>query len=454
MYGYLLDFADAATEQPARANAAAPDESPLDLFMSYYQRERQRVYDRAEHMVRSGGYAHPEVECAKAEAALVRGEAQISRTRGDQLAWLKVMLRHHGPARFGYRNPVDLVVSRLDVRRDLARELVYLAQRLDDERIERMRRGAVSYVRALEETRLMEAGASADEIARTRDLGLDEVRRVRQQYQRMTRADEERVFDSQYVAFQPSLDGTHVRMSGRLGAMEAEICRQGLDRHGERVIPAGEQRPDAGQRRALALTTLCQDELDREPTHRATTAQRIRALRNRREPLLMVVANNPTAGASGFEQGTAMLAGGRVGPGAVDLVGCAGRIETMTVTGQDIVHHGSKSGIPPALRHGVLARDNGCTIDACTSVYRLEAHHIIPRSRGGDDSPENLTTLCWWHHHVAIHRQGKRIDPQSPPRRLRLLPTRRSCGYLRPEPDPHTLAILRALQAPTNRAPP
>ncbi len=252
----------------------------------------------------------------------------------------------------------------------------------------------------------------------------------------MTRADEERVFDSQYVAFQPSLDGTHVKMNGRLGAMEAEICRQGLDRRGERVIPAGEQRPDAGQRRALALTTLCQDELDREPTHRATTAQRIRALRNRREPLLMVVANNPTAGVSGFEQGTAMLAGGRVGPGAVDLVGCAGRIETMTVTGQNIVHHGSRSGIPPALRRGVLARDNGCTIDACTSVYRLEAHHIIPRSRGGDDSPENLTTLCWWHHHIAIHRQGKRIDPQSPPRRLRLLPTRRSCGYQPPEPDP------------------
>ncbi|MCY4622916.1 MAG: hypothetical protein OXD34_13975 [bacterium] len=141
MYGYLLDFADPDTAQPAGGDATAHGESPADLFMSEYQKQRQRVYDRAEHMVRSDGYAHTEVECAKAEAALVRGEAQISRTRGDQLVWLKVMLRHHGPARYGYRNPVDLVVSRLDVRRDLARELVYLAQRLDDERIERMRRG-------------------------------------------------------------------------------------------------------------------------------------------------------------------------------------------------------------------------------------------------------------------------------------------------------------------------
>lgn len=454
MYGYLLDFADDDTAQPAGAVARPTDGAPRDLFMSDYQKERQRVYDRTDHMVSSSRYAHAEVECAKAEAALVRGEAQISRARGEQLGWLKAMLRHHGPARYGYRNPVDLVVSRLDVRRDLARELVYLAQRLDDGRIERMRQGEISYVRVLEETRLREAGASPEDIARTRDLGLDEIQRVRQQFQRMTRTDETRVFDSHYIAFQPSLDGTHVKMSGRLGAMEAEICRQGLDRRGERVTPAGEERPDAGQRRALALTTLCQDELDRPATRHTTTAEKIRAARNRREPLLMVVARNPLAEDSEFEQGTAILAGGRVGPHTIDLIGCSGRIETITVDGQNIIHHGSRSGIPPALRRAVLARDNGCAIDACASVYRLEVHHIVPRSRGGDHTPENLTTLCWWHHHVAVHRQGMRIDPQSPPRRRRLLPTPNSCGHQPPEPDPHTLAILRALRTPTNRAPP
>ena len=453
MYGYLLDFADQDTVQPAGADTSVDDRSPLDGFMSDYQKERQRVYNRADHMTGSGAYAHPEVECAKAEAALVRGEAQISRTRGDQLAWLKVMLRHHGPARFGYRNPEDMVVSRLNVRRYVARDLVYLAQRMGDESIERIRQGSDSYAQVLEEARLKEAGATDEEIARFRDLGPEGLRQVRQQFRKITRADEKQVFDSQYVAFQPSLDGTHVKMNGRLGPMEAEICRQGLDRRGERVMPAGESRPDAGQRRALALTTLCQDELDRSPEHH-TTAEKMRAARNRREPLLMVVANNPVAVESGFEQGTAVLASGRVGPNTIDLIQCTGRIETITVTGQNIVHHGSKSAIPPALRRAVLARDDGCTIDACTSAYRLEVHHIIPKSKGGDHTPENLTTLCWWHHHVAIHRQGMHIDPESPPRRRRLLPTRRSCGYLPPEPDPHALAITRALQTPTNRAPP
>ena len=454
MYSYLLDFADHDTVAPARADGTAPDGPNRGLLMSDYQKERQRVYDRADHMLSTPGYAHSEVECAKAEAALVRGEARISRVRGDQLASLKIMLRHHGPARYGFRSPVDLVVSRLDVSRLIARELVYLAQRLDDEPIERIREGLVSYVRTLEETRLREAGASSEEIARSRNLGLDEIGRLRQHYQRMTSAEEERVFDGQYVAFQPSLDGTRVRVSGQLGAMEAEICRQGLDRRGERVIPAGEQRPEAGQRRALALTTLCQDELDRKPARPATTAEKVRATRNRREPILMAVARNPVAEMSGFEKGVAMLAGGRVGPETVSLIECNGRIETITVNGQDIVRHGSRSGIPPALRRAVLARDDGCTIDACTSVYRLEVHHILERSKGGDNSPENLTTLCWWHHHVAVHRQGLRIDPQSPPRRRRLLATRRSCGYLPPEPDPHTMAILRALHASTNRAPP
>ena len=452
MYGYLLDFADQDTAQPT--GTPGGDRSPWGGFMSDYQKERQRVYDRADHMVTSGRYAHPEVECAKAEAALVRGEAQISRARGDQLAWLKTMLRHHGPARYGYNNPTDLVVSRLDVHRATARELVYLAQRLDDSLVESIRHGRVSYVRVLEETRLREAGASPEDIAATRKLGIDEIKRIRQQHQRMTRADEKQVFDSQYMAFQPSLDGTHVRVNGQLGAMEAEICRQGLDRRGEQIIPAGEQRPDAGQRRALALTTLCQDELDRQPTQPATTAEKIRAARNRREPVVMVVTNQPLAEESRFEKGASILAGGRVGPDTIDLVECTGRIETITLDGQHITHHGSKAGIPPTLRRAVLARDNGCTIDACQSVYRLEVHHTVERSRGGDNTPENLTTLCWWHHHVAIHRQGMKIDPTSPPQRRKLQPTQHSCRHQPPNPDPHTLTILQALHTPTNRAPP
>ena len=49
----------------------------------------------------------------------------------------------------------------------------------------------------------------------------------------------------------------------------------------------------------------------------------------------------------------------------------------------------------------VLARDGytcQCGKRGCTD--KLEVHHIVPRSEGGSDAPENLITLCSKHHKV------------------------------------------------------
>ena len=45
------------------------------------------------------------------------------------------------------------------------------------------------------------------------------------------------------------------------------------------------------------------------------------------------------------------------------------------------------------LREGVLYRDRHRCRE-CGSSYGVEVHHIIRRSAGGPDSPENLITLC------------------------------------------------------------
>jgi 5-methylcytosine-specific restriction endonuclease McrA len=51
------------------------------------------------------------------------------------------------------------------------------------------------------------------------------------------------------------------------------------------------------------------------------------------------------------------------------------------------------------LRLSTLKRDGwGC--QSCGSSVGLEVHHITPRSKLGDDAPENLITLCW-----KCHRQ-------------------------------------------------
>jgi len=77
--------------------------------------------------------------------------------------------------------------------------------------------------------------------------------------------------------------------------------------------------------------------------------------------------------------------------------------------------------VPPAIHRFVAWRDGGCTAEGCQSRYRLQPHHIIERSRGGSDDPENLTTMCWYHHHIVIHGLGYSIDPNSPPQRRRFL---------------------------------
>ena len=206
MYGHLLDFPDQDTIQPGFHNGAETG-TTQDMFTTRYQRERQRVYDRAAHMADTAGYTHADVEDAKSEAAVVRAEAQVSRARGDQIGWVRHMLRGAAVARLGYRSPAEMVASRLDTKRSVATELVYLAERLGDHQIEQIRAGAVSYERVLAETRLAEAGASVEVIEGSRDLDLEEVGRLLQSHRKMSRQDERAVFEGQYISIQPSLDG-------------------------------------------------------------------------------------------------------------------------------------------------------------------------------------------------------------------------------------------------------
>lgn len=61
---------------------------------------------------------------------------------------------------------------------------------------------------------------------------------------------------------------------------------------------------------------------------------------------------------------------------------------------------------PEVLRWVVEERDRTCVygfmrakFDECR--FGLDPHHLIPRSQGGDDVPENIITLCRHHHDMA-----------------------------------------------------
>lgn len=59
-------------------------------------------------------------------------------------------------------------------------------------------------------------------------------------------------------------------------------------------------------------------------------------------------------------------------------------------------------GVPKDVYAAVVLRDGGCrAVSLIRSVQcagRIDPHHIIRRSQGGPDTPENLVCLCRAHH--------------------------------------------------------
>jgi 5-methylcytosine-specific restriction endonuclease McrA len=54
--------------------------------------------------------------------------------------------------------------------------------------------------------------------------------------------------------------------------------------------------------------------------------------------------------------------------------------------------------------HQQILRRDGWRCQLCGSMQKLEVHHVMFRSHGGDDSDENLITLCVACHLRSHHR--------------------------------------------------
>ena len=63
--------------------------------------------------------------------------------------------------------------------------------------------------------------------------------------------------------------------------------------------------------------------------------------------------------------------------------------------------------VPPYLRKAVIQRDQHCQFPGCAQPPSVcQAHHLIPRSKGGVTALWNLRLLCRFHHLIVIHRWG------------------------------------------------
>lgn len=341
-------------------------------------------------------------------------EAELAELRCEQSVLVSRLDKINIAAADGHRSMTDWLTAELDVTRNTATDLLTAGRQLKwNRRVEsRLGEGDITFDRAVATVRLADAGADADTLDHAESLDLADVGKLTAKQRRITRRSEKDIAASRYVSIQPTLDESSWRLSGLLGSVEGRIIEHALHTKADelRLLPGGEAGTRA-QRQADALAMMAQEALDRNDDSSAGTGGSV-----------AILVDLDEANGTGGETGASIEYGPSVGPDVLEKLLCTGTVQIIGLRGgTPVVTSQAARAIPPAVRRLVAQRDGGCTVAGCTSRYRLEPHHIIPRSEGGTHDPTNLATLCWYHHHVAIHTDGFRIDPSSPPTKRRLL---------------------------------
>jgi hypothetical protein len=69
----------------------------------------------------------------------------------------------------------------------------------------------------------------------------------------------------------------------------------------------------------------------------------------------------------------------------------------------------------PRIRDPIFARDGWrCAVPACTARASLQDHHVVYRSRGGNNRQENRVAICAAHHLHGIHGMRLRVTGAAP----------------------------------------
>jgi hypothetical protein len=349
------------------------------------------------------------------ETVLLEGEATVARVRATQMRLLTELDQRQTPLGDGTRNLSEWAAARLDLAPETAQRLTQTAHRLADQPglAEELGDGRVSFDRVAEESRLVTAGADQETVAGSRGWDIAGLRRMVARHRRISRREEQETYRERFLSIQPSLDQTHYKIWGGLPGVDGRLFEQALLRRADQfpALPNGRHAPRT-QRHADALVSIAQDSLHGNPTQGSSSV-----------PLVSIFVDAQLAAPTNGETGAEICSGPRIGPLTLEEVLCEGQVEILTTSpdGVPLTVGPTARTIPPKLRRFILHRDGGaCTVDGCRSRYRLQPHHITPRSQGGSHHPSNLTTLC---NRSSFLRRCFRamIDPKSPPQRRRFL---------------------------------
>jgi hypothetical protein len=324
------------------------------------------------------------------EQRLIASEKMIARLRAIQMVDLAVLDTAQVATADGARSLSEWVTGRLDVSPDTAKGLVRTMRRLADrpDLEDRLAAGEVSFDRIEAVSRIPE------------DVGLMEyadvagVHRQAAHRIRVTARDEVRSANDRYLVMQPNLDETSWRMwgdfDGHSGALIDKVLTEAADQLPD---PPDGQNPGLGWRKATALVqTLISD----DPPPATVT----------------VIVDTKHAAETQAEAGVVLEAGSRVGQRALQAVLCDATVEVVARTedGRYLDYGRRQRTAPPTLKRALLAKYGfRCAGDGCQSRYRLQIHHAIPWSQGGETNQADLVVLCWYHHQVVVHEKGFQI---------------------------------------------
>jgi hypothetical protein len=139
------------------------------------------------------------------------------------------------------------------------------------------------------------------------------------------------------------------------------------------------------QRAADALLVLCEPQVSGEQYEPSLAVQ----------PIVQVAV--PL-------HGPAHIAGVPIADGLLEQLRANATIEPVVVDDDGVpMFIGRRtSAISPKLRRAVLLRDAQCRMPGCAWRRGLEAHHLVPRTWGGEDEISNLAAVCPPHHRLLV----------------------------------------------------
>jgi len=327
---------------------------------------------------------------------LVRSEREIAALRAVQIAVIREKKGRQSHNADGYRSIVDWVAARADISHRTSRSIFWTASRLADspEVEQHLAAGEITFDRAEQVARL-----PRDQRDQHECYDIAQLRRLVAHHRRLTpRREKENATDG-FLNFQSSWDETVTNFWGELPGLDARLVEKAVDQRADEVL-GPEPGLGVARRRALALVAICQDSLYSSGSPENSPATEV-----------VVTVDARPAARDGGETGVAVLTGPRIGRRALEEIFCNGVVDVVGVAedGTPLSLGRRSRTVSRKLRRHVLARDMGCTVDGCPSNYRLEVHHSEPWYRGGATDAENLVTLCWYHHHVAVHQEGLQI---------------------------------------------